>query len=165
MSTAGDETLAKKLFPGVEFSTLLYVGRLAWFRYAFFIATTSLFVLMFAFAIVYQNMTIEFGDNSLLYSWIGLAVSPLIPGLYLWRWRRGGYVVDSTALYLREGFFFEKVRIIKRSSIRTAKKVQEKRFNLPAMGHIKLDLANGEQIFVLDVNQPQLLLKAIEGQK
>lgn len=155
-----NKQFASRLFPESDTGELRYALRGSYFRFAFFIATTSLFVLLFAGVVAWLLL---FGDEGghLPVAIAGLLISPAFPAIYLIRYLRSGYAVTGTTLYMREGFLHERTRDIAISSIKKAEAIREQRFNLPGMGHIKLQLDDGSELFLLDAQQPQRLLDVL----
>jgi membrane protein YdbS with pleckstrin-like domain len=138
------DKLARQLFPDITSRQIKYINRVAWFRYAFFTVTSSLFVVLFLFSLIYFSFIGKLAETEGILSLAGVFIAPLIPGLYLLRFRRGGFLVNEHSLYFKQGFFFGHVRQIPVSSIIKLERVKEKSMNLPGIGHFKLSLAEEE---------------------
>ena len=154
---------AEKQFPASKPESPVYLERHSWFRYAFYIATTSLFAGIFWYYAVTEYLAGRLFEGANLITVAGSIIGPLLPLLYYLRYRRSGYAVTGEAVYFKDGFFFQKEGRIFLNDIVEASLVQEKTVITKEMGNIRLRLSSGETKFLLDARDPKRLLKAVRN--
>jgi uncharacterized membrane protein YdbT with pleckstrin-like domain len=156
--------LSDRLFPRTRPQEPVYVERMSWFRYAFFIGTTAFFTLIFWFYLVMSLLrgtilTSVEGQVSLA----GGILAPLICLLYLVRYLRSGYALTDEAIHYKSGYFFQNENTLPLREVKAVERVREERHLVKSMAHLQVKLKDGGTRLLLDVREPRRLLREIRA--
>jgi hypothetical protein len=156
-----DTISALNLFPKSCPQNPVYIKRQAWYRYAFYISTSALFVAIFWYLLISNLIAGSITETVGMLAVAGSLVAPLIPLLYLVRYLRSGICLTEEALFVKEGFFHGIETRIALDDIGSVEKIESGGPSSHVLGHLKITLRSGDSRFLLDVRESDKLFKDI----